>query len=133
IGSATSHPKGLARPFLANLPNKTVIIKMEQTGRSDDSGEHARDRVHAEIGIQITDRAVSEHESNVQPHQPSAAAKDETHEAADRTIFLHAVAIVNPNDREVLHVVKNFEERDTGENVGDAVIAIPPKRDAGRK
>ena len=30
-----------------------------------------------------------------------------------------------------MHIVKNFEERDPGKNVGHAIIAVPPKNNAG--
>ena len=45
-------------------------------------------------------------------------------------VLLHSIAIVNPDEREVLDVMEDFEERDSGENVCDAVIAEPPKTDA---
>src|SRR5207247_10863485 len=42
-----------------------------------------------------------------------------------------AVAIVDPDQREVLHVVENFEQRNANKNVCHQIVAVPPKRDAG--
>ena len=45
-------------------------------------------------------------------------------------VFLNPIAVVDPDQREVLHVVKNFEQRNSDENVCYEVIALRPKRDA---
>src|SRR5437016_1292468 len=83
--------------------------------------------------IEVTNRAVSENKTDIKPNQGTAPAKYEPHEPTDGTVFLDTVAIVNPNQRQVLHVVKHFEECDSGENIRDAVVAVPPKRDARDK
>ena len=138
--SAQAHIRGaafeserLSRRFFANFPDKTVVIKMQKSRRCHDTREHARDGVHSNVGIQIADRAISHDQPDIESDQRSAPAKDETHESADGTVFLHPVPIVDPNNRKVLRVVKNLEERDAGQNIRDAVIAIPPKRDAAGK
>src|SRR5205807_10294538 len=100
---------------------------------SHDPGEHTRHRVDPDVGIQVTNRAISKNETNIKSNQRSAATENKTHEATDRAVFLDSVAIVNPNQRQVLDVVKHFEQRDPGENIRDAVVAIPPKRDARDK
>src|SRR5437867_11525451 len=106
---------------------------MEQPRSRDDAGKQARQIFYSHVRIEITDRAVGKNQPDIKPDQRPAPAKNKTHESADGAVFLDAVPVVNPNDREVLHVVKNFEERDAGENIGDAVVAIPPERDAGKK
>src|SRR5207249_1000617 len=61
----------------------------------------------------------------------AAAPKDKTHESANGWILFYAGAIIDPDQRKILHVVKDFEERDTGKNIRHTVIAIPPESDAG--
>src|SRR5205085_4623713 len=93
--------------------------------------QHFRHRVHPDVAVQITDRAVGENKPDVESDECAASSKDKPHETANGAVFLDSVAVVNPYQGEVLDVVKNFEERDAGENVGHAIIAIPPKCDAG--
>src|SRR5262249_1746286 len=70
---------------------------------------------------------------DIEPDERAASSKHETHESADVAVLLHPVSVVDPDKREVLHVVKDFEQRNTYKNIGDEVIAVPPKRDAGNK
>ena len=63
------------------------------------------------------ERAIGEDEADVDADQGTAAAKNKPHEAAHRPVLFHTVAIVDPDERKVLHVVENFEERNPGENV----------------
>src|ERR1051326_3727338 len=48
----------------------------------------------------------------------------------DALIPFHPASIVNPDDCEVLHIVKDLKECYPDKDVLDAVIAIPPKRNA---
>src|SRR5439155_25467429 len=41
-----------------------------------------------------------------------------------------SVTIVNPNEGEVLDIMKDFEQSNARQNIGDAIIAIPPEADA---
>ena len=67
--------------------------------------------------IEVTNRAISENKTDIKPNQGTAPAKYEPHEPTDGTVFLDAVAIVNPNQRQVLHVVKHFEQRNPNEDI----------------
>src|SRR2546423_9840137 len=80
--------------------------------------------------IEITNRAVGKNETHIEPNKRTTAPKHETHETADRTVFLDAVPIINPDDRQVLRIVKDLEQCDAGKNVRDAVVTVPPKHDA---
>src|SRR5256885_9619099 len=83
--------------------------------------------------IEVGDRAIGENQTKIKPDKGAAATKNKTHKSADAFVFFDPIAIVNPNQREVLHVVKDFEKGDADEKIGDAVIAIPPKADAGNQ
>src|SRR5438128_1464516 len=127
IGRPTGKPERLTGGAFANFPDKSVVIKMKQRGRRDYTSEDAFDRFYSEMGIEISKRAVGENQADVQSDERAASSKNKAHESADSAVFLHAVAIVDPDEREILHVVENFEERNANKNVRDAVIAVPPK------
>ena len=78
--------------------------------------------------VEIRKRAVGENQADIEPNQRAAPPKYKAHEAADVAVLLHTIAVVNPDQREVLHVVKNFEQRNAHQNVRDQIIAVPPKR-----
>ena len=118
-----------ARRAVAYFPDESVVIKMKKTRCRNHTGEHTLHRLDFEAGIEIREGTVGKNKPDVQPNQRTAPAENEAHEAADRAIFFNATAIVNPDQREILHIVKNLEQRDPGQNVGDAVIAIPPESD----
>ena len=128
---AASDPKRFARRFLPNFPNKAIIVKMEQARCGNNASEDTLDRLDFKTGVEITERAVGENKTDVQPHQRTAPPKNKTHEPTDGAVLFHPVAIVNPDQGKVLHVMKNFEQRDAGENIGNAVIAVPPKAERG--
>ncbi|PYJ77069.1 MAG: hypothetical protein DME69_11715 [Verrucomicrobia bacterium] len=100
---------------------------MKQRGCGDYASEDAFDRFDPEMGIEISKRAVSENQADVQSDERAASSENKTHEPTDIAVLLHAVAIVDPDEREILHVVEDFEERNANKNVRDAVIAVPPK------
>src|SRR5215510_1870746 len=117
ISSSTSEPERLARGTLANFPDKSVVVKMQQCGSGHHAGKDAFDRVDPEMRIDEGKRAVGENESDIKSNQRSAPSEDEPHKSANVPVFLDTVAIVNPDERQVLHVVENFEQRDPDENV----------------
>src|SRR4029079_5463015 len=69
----------------------------------------------------------------IKANQRAAPTEHESHEPANVAVFLDAVAIVDPDQRQVLHVVKHFEQRNPNEDVRDKIIAVPPKRDTGHQ
>src|SRR5438105_15746742 len=64
-------------------------------------------------------------------HERATAREHETHKPADGTVCLNPFTIVEPNQREVLDIVKYFEQCNANENTGHDVVAIPPERNAG--
>src|SRR6266496_4298146 len=131
IRCPASKPERLSRGALPHFPDKSVVIKMEQGGSGDYAGEDAFDDVYSEMRIEIRERAIGENQADIEPHQRAAASKHKAHESADVAVFFHAVAIVDPDQREVLHVVENFVQRKANKNVCHQIVAVPPKRDAG--
>src|SRR5438309_791513 len=103
---------------------------MEEGRCGNNTSEDTLDGIDFKTGVKITERAVGENKTDVQPHERTAPPKNKTHESADAPVFFNPVAIVNPDERKILHIVKNFEQRDAGKNVDDTVIAIPPEADA---
>src|SRR6516162_6633503 len=101
-----------ARAPFTHFPDETVVVKMEHSGGGYDSGQ---DPLHCinfdETGIDEGKRTVGKDQANIKADERPAAAENETHEATDRSIFLNPTAIVNPDNREVLHIVKHLEER----------------------
>src|SRR5207244_11199773 len=71
-----------------------------------------------------------EDQAHVKTDHRATAPEHETHKPADRTICLNPFAIIDPNQREVLDIVKYFEQRNADENARHDVVAVPPKRDA---
>src|SRR6266576_5811441 len=127
IGGSAGESKGLARGALANFQDKSIVIEMQQRGGGDYAGENAFDGVYSEMRIKIRERTIGENQAEVEPHQRAAPSKHEAHESADVAVFLHAVAIVDPDEREVLHVVENFEQRNANKNVCHQIVAVPTK------
>src|SRR5580704_12578179 len=104
---------------------------MEQRGSRHNSGEDAFNSVYSEMGIEITERAISKDQTDIEADERAAPAKDKAHESANVAILFHTIAVVDPDEREVLHVMKNLEQRDADKNIRNEIIAVPPKRDAG--
>ena len=71
---------------------------MQQSRRGDDTHERTLKGVYSDKVAQVTKRAVSENETDIQTDERAAAPKHETHETADVAILFHAVAIVDPNE-----------------------------------
>ena len=103
---------------------------MEQRRSGDDAGEDAFDCVDLELGVKIGKRAVGKNQTEIKTNKRAAASKHKTHKSADAFVFLDPVAIINPNQREVLHIVENLKQGDANEQIGNSIIAIPPKGDA---
>src|SRR5207244_6102984 len=99
IGRASADAKRLSSGFLAHFPNESVVIKMEQGRSGHHSGEHALDRFDAYTGLEITERAVGENQSDVKTNERATAPEEEAHKASDRTVFLDPAAIIDPNQR----------------------------------
>src|SRR5215470_1543084 len=116
VGRPTGKPKRLTRGALSHFPDKSVVVKMEQRGRRNRAGEDAFNRVYSKMRIEITERAIGKYQPHIKPDERAAPSKHEAHESTNITVFFHAIAIVDPDKREVLHVVEDFEQRDADEN-----------------
>ena len=98
-----------ARRAIAHFPDESVVIKMKKTRRRHYAGEHTLYRLDFETGIEIAKGTVGKNQPDVETDQRTASSKNKAHKTADGTVLLHAAAIVNPDDREVLHVVIDLE------------------------
>src|SRR5437867_2895535 len=130
IGCAATDAERLSSGFLAYFPNESIVIKMEQHRSGHHTGEHAFDCIDADIRFEITQRPVGEDQADVKTDQRATAPEHEPHKPADRAVCLNPFAIIDPNQREVLDVVKCFEQRNADENARHDVVAVPPKGDA---
>src|SRR5580765_3081799 len=117
ISGSTGKPERLTRRALPNFPDKSVIIKMQQRRSGHYPGENPFDGIHSEMRIDEGNRAVGKDEADIKANQRAAPSEHESHESTNVAVFLDAVAIVNPDERQVLHVVKHLEQRDPDEDV----------------
>jgi len=102
---------------------------MKKTRCCHHAGQHALHSFDLKLGIEIRERTIRKNEPDVQSDQRTASSKNKAHKTTDGTVLFHTAAIINPDQREVLHIVIDFEQGDARQNVGDAVIAIPPESD----
>src|SRR6266496_201907 len=130
ICRAAADAKRLSSRFLAHFPNESVVIKMEQRRSRHHTGEYSFDYVDVDIRLEVTQRSVGKDQPHVQTDQRATAPEHEVHKPADRTVRLNSFAIIDPNQREVLDIVKDFEQRNPNENACDDVVTVPPKRNA---
>ena len=59
--------------------------------------------------IDVRDRAVGQNEAHIKSDQRTAPSEHESHEPANVAVFLDTIAVIDPNERQVLHVVENFK------------------------
>ena len=103
---------------------------MQERRRGHHTSENAFDYIDSDTRLVITQCPVGKDQAHVKTDQRATASEDETHKPADRAVCLNPFAIINPNQREVLDVVKYFEQRNADENARHDVVAVPPKRNA---
>src|SRR2546423_9128552 len=118
-----------SRLSFTDFPNESVVIKMEQSRCGDDANENMFDGLNGDTGRRQGDRAVGQNQADIYTDERAATPENETHEPADALIAFDSGAIIDPDNREILHVVENFKERNPDEDVLHAVIAVPPKSD----
>src|ERR1051325_10042469 len=99
---------------------------MQQRRSGHYAGENAFDHVHSDMRIDEGHRAVGEDEADIEANQRAASSEHEPHEPADVAVFLDAVAIVDPHERQILYVMKHLEQGDSDEDVRDEIVAVPP-------
>src|SRR5947207_730722 len=109
VNGASGKPKRLTRRTLAKFPNKSVEVKMQQSGRGNNARENAFDRVHSDMRIDVRNRAVGQNEAHIKSDQRTAPSKHESHKPANVAVFRDTIAIIDQNQREVLHIVQNFK------------------------
>jgi len=90
---------------------------MQQRRGGHHPGENPFDGLHPEMRIDEGNRAVGKDEADIKADQRAAPSEHESHKSPNVAVFLDAVAIVDPDERQVLHVVKNFEQRNPDEDV----------------
>src|SRR5207248_2901657 len=131
ISGATTDAERLSSGFFPYFPNEPVVIKMQEGGSGHHPGKYAFDYVDPDARLEIAQRPVGENQAHVKTNQRATAPEHETHKPADRAVCLDPFPIVNPNQREVLDIVKYFEQCDADENACHDVVAVPPKGNAG--
>src|SRR6266403_5063156 len=103
---------------------------MEQCRRGHHSGENTFNRFDADIRFRQTQPTVGEHQANINAYQRATPPENKTHKPTDRAIALYPFTIVNPDKREVLHIVEYFEQCDADKNARYDIVAVPPKGNA---
>src|SRR5215469_11996414 len=126
VSRSTCKAERLPRGALSYLPDKSIVIKVKQCGCRDHAGKDPFHCVHPQMGIEKTERAVGKDQAYIEAYKRAATSKHEAHESADVAVLFDAVPVVDPDKREVLHVVENLKQRNADENVRDEIIAIPP-------
>ena len=82
---------------------------MQQRGSGYYAREDPFDRVHSDMRIDVRNRAVGQNEAHIKSDQRTAPSEHESHEPANVAVFLDTIAVIDPNERQVLHVVENFK------------------------
>src|SRR5688572_25486313 len=111
---------------LADLPNEAVVIKMQQGRSGDKADQNVSHRFHRNSRVDEAKRPVGHDQANINADERATAPEDEPHEATDARIPLDACPIIDPDNREVLHIVEHLKKRDAYEDILDAVITVPP-------
>ena len=109
VGGAAADAERLPGGFLTYLPNESVVIKMEQRRSGHHTGENAFDCFDADTRLEIAECPVSEDQPHIKADQRATTPEHEAHKPADRAVGLNPFAIIDPDQREVLDVVKYFE------------------------
>src|SRR6476620_9254676 len=117
ISGSTGKPQRLTRRALPNFPDKSVIIKMQQRRGGYQPGENPFDGLHPDMRVDEGNRAVGKDEADIKANQRAAPSEHESHESANIAVLLNPISIVDPDERQVLHVVKYFEQRNPNEDV----------------
>src|SRR5947208_15810977 len=104
---------------------------MEQCRGGNHAGKHVLDRFDLQTRIEIGERAVGKNAAEIKSNQRAAAAENKAHESADVMIFFDTGAIINPDQRKVLHVVKELEQGNRDETSINAVVAVTTGDDLG--
>ena len=104
---------------------------MQEGGSGHHTGKYAFDDVDPDIRLEIAERPVGKDQADVNSNQRATASEHKTHKPADRAVRLNPFTIIDPNQREVLDIVKHFEQCNANQNACHDVVAVPPKRNAG--
>ncbi|NJL28875.1 MAG: hypothetical protein HC897_13775 [Thermoanaerobaculia bacterium] len=121
----------MAGRALTHLPDETIEIEVEQRRGHEHTLEHLFERLDRQPLGNVGERAVGEHQPHVKPGQRTAAAEEEAQQATQPLRRLDPLAIEQPDDREVLHVVEDLEQRHADQDVLDHHAAVPPEAKAG--
>ena len=130
ICCTTGDTQRLPRRLLANFPNESVVVEMEECRCSHDAGKNIFNGVDADIRFGQTQPTVGEHQPYVHSHKRATAPKHKAHEPTDRAVALDSFPIINPDERKVLHIMKYLEQRNANQNARHDLIAVPPERNA---
>src|SRR5262249_10823002 len=110
--------------------DESVEVKMQEGGRRYKPEEHMLNSLSVDPLREQFDVPVGKHHANVQADHGPASPEQKPHERTNLTSLVHTLAIVDPDNGEVLHVVKYFEQSNADYNVGDSYHCIPPEAEA---
>ena len=116
---------------IANFPDETVIVKMEQSRCRQEGDQNVPHRSRRDT-FEKLEAAKSETKTDVASDKCSAAAKQKRDEPADASLLLDPPSIEHPDNRQVLHVVKNLKHRRPDQQVRRPCVRVPVERDAGQ-
>jgi len=103
---------------------------MEQRRSGHHTSEHAFDCFDADTRLEIAEGPISEDQPHIKADQRATTPEHEAHKPADRAVGLNPFAIIDPDQREVLDIVKYFEQCNADENARHDIVAVPPKSNA---
>jgi hypothetical protein len=83
--------------------------------------------------LRETKRSIRHYQADINADERPTPPENEAHKSTDARVALDPGPIIDPDNREVLHIMKHLEKRDAHEDVLDAVIAVPPEADTGNQ
>src|SRR5262245_13248211 len=98
-----------ARFGLADFPDETVEVVMQQTHRGDERESHACNNGIIKEAPQVSERTKSQAQHDISQDQESARPKHETNEGTGLGIVACPAEVEEPDDRQVLNVVPRLE------------------------
>ena len=114
------------RAALADLPDETVEVEVEQGRGPDDGDQDVLQRDDRDALLQAADKAVADDQSDIEPEHRCTAAEQESREAANVGVAVDPFAVEDPDDGQILNVVKDLEDRDPEQDVVDLDHRVPP-------
>ena len=113
-----------------DLPDESIEIEGHHRRGPDDRDHQFFEGLAAQELGQLGPRAVGGHQRDVDDEHQPAATKQSACQASDRGTLFHPLAVEDPDDRQVLDIVKDLEQRDAHDDVVDHDHREPPEGEA---